>query len=122
MLYQAFSPRERDIALLKSAGWLATDGRRNDSRLSLRRASVRQIEPLLAEWERWTAELLESQAQVSSARVLPVAARHQTRPAGLAMILDTTSILLIEFPRQVNRHHMQVAFLQWRRHAGWIQR
>ena len=60
VLYQAFSRRERDIALLDArAGSPPTAGEM--IRRFATTSTVSQIEPLLGEWERWAAELLESQ-------------------------------------------------------------
>ena len=60
VLYQAFSRRERDIALLDArAGSPPTAGEM--IRRFATTAPCQQIEPLLGEWERWAAELLESQ-------------------------------------------------------------
>ena len=60
VLYQAFSRRERDIMLLDArAGSPPTAGEM--IRRLCHTSSVAKIEPLLVEWERWAAELLESQ-------------------------------------------------------------
>jgi hypothetical protein len=60
VLYQAFSRRERDIALLDArAGSPPTAGEL--IRRYAATSEVARLEPLLLEWERWAAELLESQ-------------------------------------------------------------
>jgi hypothetical protein len=115
VLYQAFSRRERDIALLDArAGSPPTAGE------MLRRfastASVQQIEPLLVEWERWAAELLESQLSFPVLAFYRSQHDNQNWLAGLAVILDTTSILLSNFPT-VNRHQVQITFAM-ARHAA----
>jgi hypothetical protein len=115
VLYQAFSRRERDIALLDArAGSPPTAGEM--IRRFASTASVQQIEPLLGEWERWAAELLESQLSFPVLAFYRSQHDNQNWLAGLAVILDTTSILLSNFPT-VNRHQVQITFAM-ARHAA----
>src|SRR5262245_41147693 len=115
VLYQAFSRRERDIALLDArAGSPPTAGEM--IRRFASTASVQQIEPLLGEWERWAAELLESQLSFPVLAYYRSQHDNQNWLAGLAVILDTTSILLSNFPA-VNRHQVQITFAM-ARHAA----
>ena len=79
-------------------------------------ATLQQIEPLLAEWERWAAELLESQLSFPVLAFYRSQHDNQNWLAGLAAILDTTSILLSNFPT-VNRHQVQITFAM-ARHAA----
>lgn len=115
VLYQAFSRRERDIALLDArAGSPPTAGE------MLRRLatsnSINQIEPLLLEWERWAAELLESQLSFPVLAFYRSQHDNQNWLAGLAAILDTCAILLSNFP-DVNRYQVQITFAM-ARHAA----
>jgi hypothetical protein len=115
VLYQAFSRRERDIALLDArAGSPPTAGEM--IRRFAATASVQQIEPLLSEWERWAAELLESQLSFPVLAFYRSQHDNQNWLAGLAVVLDTTSILLSNFPT-VNRHQVQITFAM-ARHAA----
>ncbi|MFO0792265.1 MAG: ion channel [Pirellulales bacterium] len=115
VLYQAFSRRERDIALLDArAGSPPTAGE------MLRRLgatnSIDQIEPLLLEWERWAAELLESQLSFPVLGFYRSQHDNQNWLAGLAAILDTCAILLSNFP-DMNRYQVQITFAM-ARHAA----
>src|SRR3954469_2032880 len=115
VLYQAFSRRERDIALLDArAGSPPTAGEM--VRRFAATATVQQIEPLLSEWERWAAELLESQLSFPVLAFYRSQHDNQNWLAGLALILDTCSILLGNFP-DVNRHQLQITFAM-ARHAA----
>ena len=108
VLYQAFSRRERDIALLDArAGSPPTAGEM--IRRFAATSTVSQIEPLLAEWERWAAELLESQLSFPVLAFYRSQHDNQNWLAGLAVILDTCSVLLGNFP-DVNRHQLQITF------------
>jgi hypothetical protein len=115
VLYQAFSRRERDIALLDArAGSPPTAGEM--VRRYATTSSVAQIEPLLPEWERWAAELLESQLSFPVLAFYRSQHDNQNWLAGLAVILDTCSMLLGNFP-EVNRHQLQITFAM-ARHAA----
>ncbi len=115
VLYQAFSRRERDIALLDArAGSPPTAGEL--IRRFATTGTVSQIEPLLVEWERWAAELLESQLSFPFLAFYRSQHDNQNWLAGLAVILDTCSVLLGNFP-DVNRHQLQITFAM-ARHAA----
>ena len=114
VLYQAFSRRERDIALLDARAVSPTAGEIIHRFAST--ATVQQLEPLLGEWERWAAELLESQLSFPVLAFYRSQHDNQNWLAGLAVILDKTSILLSNFPT-VNRHQVQITFAM-ARHAA----
>lgn len=115
VLYQAFSRRERDIAMLDArAGSPPTAGEM--IRRFATTSTVSQIEPLLLEWERWAAELLESQLSFPVLAFYRSQHDNQNWLAGLAVILDTCSVLLGNFP-DVNRHQLQITFAM-ARHAA----
>jgi hypothetical protein len=115
VLYQAFSRRERDIALLDArAGSPPTAGEM--IRRFATTGSVSQIEPLLGEWERWAAELLESQLSFPVLAFYRSQHDNQNWLAGLTVILDTCSVLLSNF-QDVNRHQLQITFAM-ARHAA----
>jgi hypothetical protein len=115
VLYQAFSRRERDIMLLDArAGSPPTAGE------FVRRAAEtkdwQKIENLLWEWERWAAELLESQLSFPVLAFYRSQHDNQNWLAGLAMILDSCSVLLGNFP-DVSRHQLEITFAM-ARHAA----
>jgi hypothetical protein len=93
VLYQAFSKREVTISLLDPrAGSPPTAGE------LLRRlaesGSLASTGPLLAEWERWAAELLES--HLSFPVLSYYRSQHDTQSwvAALTTILDTSAIVI----------------------------
>ena len=81
VLYQAFSRRERSIALLDArAGSPPTAGEL--LRRSGNPAQCAEIERFLAEWEVWAAELLESHLSYPRAQLLSLAARQPVLAGG----------------------------------------
>src|SRR5262245_43657977 len=93
VLYQTFSRREISISLLDArAGSPPTAGE-----LLRRLAEARNlaaIGPFLAEWERWSAELLESQLSFPVVSFYRSQHDNQSWVAALAMILDTSALLI----------------------------
>lgn len=115
VLYQAFSRREQTIGLLDArAGSPPTAGE------LLRRLSqtdsVAKIDPLLWEWERWSAELLEGVLSFPVLAFYRSQHDNQSWLAGLAVILDTSSLLLANIP-EINRYQVQMTFAM-ARHAA----
>jgi hypothetical protein len=93
-LYQAFSHRERHIALLDArAGSPPTAG------ALLRRADhpeqCPEIERFLAEWELWSAELLESHLSFPVLSYYRSQHDNQSWLAALALVLDVSSVLVV---------------------------
>ncbi|QVL33729.1 two pore domain potassium channel family protein [Telmatocola sphagniphila] len=93
VLYQAFSRREIIISLLDArAGSPPSAGE------FLRRASearsLMNLGPLLIEWERWAAELLESHLSFPVLRFYRSQHDNQSWLAALTMILDSTAFLI----------------------------
>jgi Ion channel len=93
-LYQAFSHRERGIALLD-----ARAGSPPTASALLRRAEHPQqcpeIETFLAEWELWSAELLESHLSFPVLSYYRSQHDNQSWLAALALVLDVSSALVI---------------------------
>ncbi len=115
VLYQAFSRRERDIALLDArAGSPPTAG--DLIRRIAKTGNLAAVDTLLWEWERWAAELLESQLSFPVLAFYRSQHDNQNWLAGLAVILDTCSILLSNVP-EVSRHQLQITFAM-ARHAA----
>jgi hypothetical protein len=115
VLYQAFSNRERVIALLDArAGSPPTAGE------LLRRLAesggTSKIDQLLWDWETWSAELLESQLSFPVLAYYRSQHDNQSWLAGLAAVLDTCAMLLANVPG-IDRHQVQVTFAM-ARHAA----
>jgi hypothetical protein len=93
VLYQAFSRREIAISLLDArAGSPPTAGE-----LLRRLAAGRSqagVPPLLAEWERWAAELLESHLSYPVLSYYRSQHDNQSWVAALSVILDTSALLI----------------------------
>jgi hypothetical protein len=93
VLYQAFSRREVTISMLDArAGSPPTAGQ-----LILRLAQARHpdaVDPFLVEWERWSAELLESHISFPVLSYYRSQHDNQSWLAALTVILDTCALLL----------------------------
>src|SRR5262245_21767095 len=93
VLYQAFSRREITISLLDArAGSPPSAGE-----LLRRVAEARSLDGLgtmLVEWERWSAELLETNLSFPVLRFYRSQHDNQSWIAALTMILDTSAVLI----------------------------
>jgi hypothetical protein len=93
VLYQAFSRREITISLLDArAGSPPTAGE-----LLRRLAAGRQLAgvgPFLVEWERWSAELLESHLSYPMLSFYRSQHENQSWVGALTVILDTAALLI----------------------------
>lgn len=93
VIYQTFSRREIGISLLDArAGSPPTAGE-----LLRRLAEARNlaaIGPFLVEWERWSAELLESQLSFPVVAFYRSQHDNQSWVGALTMILDTSALLI----------------------------
>jgi ion channel len=115
VLYQTFSRREINISLLDArAGSPPTAGE------LLRRLaeakSISALGPFLMEWERWAAELLESQLSFPVVSYYRSQHDNQSWVAALTMILDT-SALLIAASDSAHSHQARLTFAM-ARHAA----
>jgi hypothetical protein len=94
VLYQAFSRRETTIALLDArAGSPPTA-----AQVLLRLAQARHVgavEPLLAEWERWAAEVLECHLSFPVLSFYRSQHDNQSWLGALTVILDTCAFLIV---------------------------
>ena len=91
VLYQAFSRRESTIGLLDArAGSPPTAAQFLPFACSPQAGNMRAAVPLLAEWERWSAELLESHLSFPSPQLLSLGSDNQSWLASalVAAILD----------------------------------
>jgi hypothetical protein len=93
VLYQAFSRREVSISLLDARAGSPPSA----AELLLRLAQSRRVtavDTLLAEWERWSAEVLESHLSYPSLTFYRSQHDNQSWLAALTMILDTCSFVI----------------------------
>jgi hypothetical protein len=108
VLYQAYSRREVTISLLDArAGSPPSAGQ-----LLLRAAragDLHAVDALLAEWEQWGAELLESHLSFPVLSYYRSQHDNQSWLAALTMILDTCALLLAE-TTQPNAYRAQLTF------------
>jgi hypothetical protein len=114
-LYSAFSRREHTISMLDArAGSPPTAGELL-GRMAKGRA-LPQIDSLLAEWESWSADLLESQLSFPVLAFYRSQHDNQSWLACLTAILDSCAILLANIV-DTNRHQVQITFAM-ARHAA----
>jgi Ion channel len=114
VLYQAFSRREMSIALLDArAGSPPTAG---EFLLRASRAgTLMAIDPFLSEWERWSAELLESHISFPLLSYYRSQHDNQSWLAALTAVLDTCSLLIV-MAREKDPYQPQLTFAM-ARHA-----
>lgn len=89
VLYQAFSRREAQISRLD-----ARAGSPPSAAQILLRHPPGELEDLLADWERWAAELLESQISFPVLSYYRSQHDNQSWLAALTAILDTSALML----------------------------
>ncbi len=93
VLYQAFSRREITISLLDARAGSPPTATELLTRLG-RARSTAALGPMLAEWERWSAELLESQLSYPVLSYYRSQHDNQSWLATLTLILDTSALLI----------------------------
>ena len=93
VLYQSFSRREITISLLDARAGSPPTGGEFIRRLADAR-NISAVGPLLIEWEHWAAELLESHLSFPVVSYFRSQHDNQSWVAALAMILDTSAILI----------------------------
>ena len=93
VLYQAFSRREVMISLLDARAGSPPSAGQLLLRVSQAK-SMASLDALLAEWERWAAELLESHLSFPVLSFYRSQHDNQSWLAALSAILDTCAILL----------------------------
>jgi len=94
VLYQAFSRREVMISLFDARGGSPPTAAELLLRAS-RSGTLMAIDPFLAEWERWAAELLESHISFPFLSYYRSQHDNQSWLAALAAVLDTCSLLIV---------------------------
>jgi voltage-gated potassium channel Kch len=114
-LFQSYSRREVDISLLDARAGSPPSA----SQLILRAArtdSASAVDPFLGEWERWAAELLESQLSFPVLAYYRSQHDNQSWLAALTTVLDTCAVIMTQV-KGVNTYQAQVTFAM-ARHAA----
>jgi len=107
-LFQAYSRREVSISLLDARAGSPPSA----SQLILRAAradSINALDPFLGGWERWAAELLESQLSFPVLAYYRSQHDNQSWLAALTTVLDTCAVILTQ-AQGVNTYQAQVTF------------
>jgi hypothetical protein len=114
VLYQAFSKREVTISMLDARAGSPPSA----AQLLFRLAQAKQIaavNPLLGEWERWAAEVLESHLSFPGLSYYRSQHDNQSWIGALTTMLDT-STLLLTCVKGADRYQAQLTFAM-ARHA-----
>jgi len=115
VLYQSFSRREMAIGLLDARAGSPPTAGEVLARLA-NSGQISRVDALLWEWERWSADLLESQLSFPVLAYYRSQHDNQSWLAGLAAILDTCAVLLANVS-DINRYQVQITFAM-ARHAA----
>jgi hypothetical protein len=115
VLYQAFSRREVSISLLDARAGSPPSAAELLRRLAQAR-SCGAVDPFLAEWERWAAELLESHLSFPVLSYYRSQHDNQSWLAALTAVLDTCALLIVG-TRECNTFQAQLTFAM-ARHAA----
>jgi hypothetical protein len=115
VLYQAFSRREVTISLMDArAGSPPTAAQ---ALLRLAQAHEGSTDAMLAEWERWSAELLESHISFPVMSYYRSQHDNQSWLAALTVMLDTSALLIVGVKKSCNQHQARLTFAM-ARHAA----
>jgi hypothetical protein len=115
VFYQAFSRREVTISLLDARAGSPPSAAQLLLRLAQAR-NVAAVNPFLAEWERWAAELLESHLSYPVLSYYRSQHDNQSWLAALTAILDTCALLMAGV-KDVDPYQAQLTFAM-ARHAA----
>jgi hypothetical protein len=115
VLYQAFSRREVTISLLDARAGSPPTGGEFVRRL-VRNSRIDVDDAALREWERWSAELLESHLSFPVLAFYRSQHANQSWLSALASMLDACSLLLTILPPE-DSHQAQLTFAM-ARHAA----
>jgi voltage-gated potassium channel Kch len=115
VLYQAFSRREVPISMLDARAGSPPSAAQVLLRLAQARR-IRDVDPFLVEWERWSAELLESHLSFPLLSYYRSQHDNQSWLAALTTLLDTCS-LIIGGVKDADPYQAQLTFAM-ARHAA----
>ena len=107
-LFQAFSRRELSIALLDARAGSPPSAAELLLRMA-RAGNMHAMDSFLAEWERWCADLLESQLSFPVLGYYRSQHDNQSWLAALTTIMDTCAFLLVQV-KGTNSYQAQVTF------------
>lgn len=108
VLYQSFSSRERAVGLLDARAGSPPTATEFLLRVA-RNCRLEKTEPFLLEWERWSAEVLESHLSFPVLSYYRSQHDNQSWVAALTMILDGCALLLTVL-EGVDKYHVQLTF------------
>jgi hypothetical protein len=108
VLYQAFSRREATIGLLDARAGSPPSAAQLLIRLG-RAGNLQAVDSFLAEWERWSAELLESHLSFPVLTFYRSQHDNQSWLAALTAMLDTCALLLVGV-KDNNPYQAQLTF------------
>jgi hypothetical protein len=108
VLYQAFSRREATIGLLDARAGSPPSAAQFLVRLG-RAGNLQAVDGFLAEWERWSAELLESHLSFPVLSFYRSQHDNQSWLAALTAMLDTCALLLVGV-KDNNPYQAQLTF------------
>lgn len=115
VIYQAFSRREVTIALLDARAGSPPSAAQLLLRLA-RSQNLAAVDPFLAEWERWAAELLESHLSFPLLSYYRSQHDNQSWLAALTVVLDTCAFFIAKV-KDHNPFQAQLTFAM-ARHAA----
>jgi hypothetical protein len=115
VLYQAFSRREVPISLMDARAGSPPSAGQLLVRLA-RAHKLGAIHPILVEWERWAAEVLESHLSYPVLSYYRSQHDNQSWLAALTTVLDTCAIL-IALVKEIDSYQAQLTFAM-SRHAA----
>jgi hypothetical protein len=115
VLQQAFSLREVTISMMDARAGSPPSAARFLTRMA-RSGNVARIDSMLAEWERWAAELLESNLSFPLLSYYRSQHDNQSWLAALTSMLDTCTVLMVEV-KGINTYQAQLTFAM-ARHAA----
>jgi hypothetical protein len=115
VLYQASSRREVAISLLDARAGSPPSAAQLLARAT-RAGSCDAVDPFLAEWERWAAELLESHLSYPVLSYYRSQHDNQSWLAALTAVLDTCAVLMVGVQR-AHAYQAQLTFAM-ARHAA----
>jgi len=107
-LFQAYSRREVSISLLDARAGSPPTAMQVILRAA-RANNIAALEPFMGEWERWAAELLESQLSFPVLAYYRSQHDNQSWVAALATILDTCAVMMTQV-RSRSNYQAQVTF------------
>ena len=108
VLYQSFSRRELTISLLDARAGSPPSASQVLVRLS-QAHSVEALAPFLAEWERWAADVLESQLSYPVLSYYRSQHDNQSWLAALTAVLDTCALLIVGV-KNIDSYQAQLTF------------